>query len=558
MPIGTISSLEDLLVHASTNALREHVFSNLELKGDWHADYGKRLSAAANRVSSDPQWIVVGITDEGIVTGKSDVWAKSTEEVISQQVNSYLRPSQACQQVQCHQLPSGWIISILIRNPGAVTKWRDKAHVAVGTTTKELSPEKMMELAINLPGLVDKSAQPTASTYSDELIKDFCKIVVARQPEQGYQELEKLSSAELLGRLRIDRTVAARVLFGEARFRLIFYESEGKPTRNIEMAGLYRLLKDDFIEQIQDWAKLHLPQGHTAYPEEALREGLANAVAHAAYVEKDGDVIIELFPDRIAIGNLAQPESRYFANRWFSTSHHTLNRLLAEILRISRHVDEVGWGKNAIFRESIKNGKRAPHVDLQRAGHLDRWILTIYCGTQDERHSRLLTRLKEKYPQERKALIAFALILWRDKPVKEIQNFIDGESAKQFAEVLSDAFGPIFYFKDDDGIYLRRWARVLLGEGKDSKTHTPAEEADLFRLAYKIQVRNQGGIISPKRLRDLGDLGETASAKSLSSSLLSKWASAGHLVKIKTGMYRFRPKEIDEVDLVEVLTRKRA
>lgn len=553
-----IETIEDLITLATSQSLKEHVYSNVELKEGWQLEYGKRLSAAANRVSGDIHWIVIGIADNGVIVGEPEAWAKATEAVISQQVNGLLRPSQACQAVQCHSLPRGWIISIMIRNPGVVTKWRDKAYAAIGTTSKELSPEEMMALAVTLPGLADKSAQPAVSEYSEELIRDYCKVVGERQSEAPYRELQTLSPQELLARLGVNGTVTSRILFGEAKFRLVLYESEGKPTENIEMSGLFRILREDFILQAQDWARTHSTHDHVGYPVEALREGLANAVAHAAYVEKDGDVIIELFPDRIAIGNLAQPECRYFANRWFSTSHHTVNRLLAEVLRMSRHVDEVGWGKNAIFRESIKSGKRAPRVDLQKAGHLDRWVLTIYSGPQDERHERLLRRLREKYPDEKKALIAYALILWRDKPVKEIQNYIDGESAKHFAEVLSDAYGPIFYFEAEDRIILRRWARILLGEGKDSKTHTPAEEADLFRIAYKIQVQHYGGIITPKRLRDLGDLGETGSAKSLSSSLLSKWSSAGHIAKIRTGMYRFQAQEVDDVDLVEVLTRKRS
>jgi len=117
-------------------------------------------------------------------------------------------------------------------------------------------------------------------------------------------------------------------------------------------------------------------------------------------------------------------------------------------------------------------------------------------------------------------------------------------------------YGPIFYYKVEDRITLRRWARILLGEGKDSKTHSPGEEADLFRLSYKIQARS-GSIITPKLLRAIGDLGDTASAKSLSSSILRKWASDGHVVKIRTGTYRFQAKEVDDLDLVEVLTRRR-
>ena len=53
----------------------------------------------------------------------------------------------------------------------------------------------------------------------------------------------------------------------------------------------------------------------------------------------------------------------------------TINGLLMEVLRVAGHVDELGRGKNLIFSDSIKNGKRSPEVILERAGRYDRWKL---------------------------------------------------------------------------------------------------------------------------------------------------------------------------------------
>ena len=263
---------------------------------------------------------------------------------------------------------------------------------------------------------------------------------------------------------------------------------------------------------------------------------------------------MEIYPDHISIGNLCLRDSVYFANRWFSRSHKTVNGLLMEVLRIAGHVDELGRGKNLIFSESIRNGKRPPEVILERAGRYDRWKLLLYGGEADERQIRLLERIRAIYGDDQKVLIAHALVLWRDKPVTEITNYIDGDFSRQFAEVLSNLKGPTFYWKAQDKIVLSRWASVLLGEGKDSKTFSPAEEEQMRTFAYDIRMNYHGGYITPKDLRDLAHMGNTPSEKSLSSKLLSKWTSEGSVRKLGQGKFQFVKKvEFPSSDFSELL-----
>ena len=143
---------------------------------------------------------------------------------------------------------------------------------------------------------------------------------------------------------------------------------------------------------------------------------------------------------------------------------------------------------------------------------------------------------------ERKALISQALVLWRDKPVREIRNYVDGDFARQFAEVLSGIKGPIFYYEKEDRITLRRWAEILIGEGKDSKDLSPGEEERLQTLAYDIQTKYNNSIITPKDLRELGDMGNTKSELVLSSSILKRWYGQGVLEKVGHGKYKFVSK----------------
>lgn len=266
---------------------------------------------------------------------------------------------------------------------------------------------------------------------------------------------------------------------------------------------------------------------------------MANTIAHAAYYEKNGDILVEIYPDKLTISNLCLPEAAHFANKWFSRSRNTTNRLLMETLRLGKYVDELGRGKNLIFSESIKSGQKPPIVHIEKAGQYCRWRLFLYPSFRDSVQLRLYQRVKNIFKDEFKSLVACALVLWKDMPVSEIIKFIDGESVKHFIDILDDVNGPVFYYKNDDRLVLQRWARVLIEDGQDAKTFTPAEEEGLRDFARKIQTDFHKGYISPKELRQLAHLSETSSERMLSSKLLKKWTTEGHLTRISDGKYKF-------------------
>ena len=228
-----------------------------------------------------------------------------------------------------------------------------------------------------------------------------------------------------------------------------------------------------------------------------------------------------------------------------------------EVLRISKHVDELGRGKNLIFAESLRYGKQPPQVIVQRAGKYDRWALNVHGGMRNKRYLRLRKRIKEIYQDEQKALIAHALVLWSNKPVKEIKNYIDDNFSEPFAEVLSSLDGPIYYYQDEDRIILNRWARLLLEEGRDSKKLTSVEESRLRAFLKSYCLKYEGGYISPKELRRLAHMAETPSEKVLSSKLLSQWEKNGHLSKIARGKYQFKEmRKESTLSLKDILVEK--
>ncbi len=546
-----IQTVEELIGCLRERTLLEHRASNVELKRSWEQDNGKKVSAFANRPSASVHWMCVGASDDGTLCGHNEPWAKKTEESVSQHVNQYLDPQIACLGITCHEIDGQWFIVLRYANPGSVVYWNKSAYKAAGTTIEVMTPEEVMQLTVALPGLTDYSAQMWSGPYDEEKARDFARTVSEKRRGTPLETIGGLLPNLALQRIGIHNTNAHRILFGDTRYRIVKYTVDGNPLANDALSGLYTLLQPSFLREVQEWSKQQRSFASDPYPMKALKEGFANAVAHAAYFDSEGDVTVELFPDRVCISNLCVKESEYFANKWFSRSHKTVNRVLMEALRLGGAVDELGRGKNLIFAESLRNGKKPPEVVVERGGRYDRWRLYIYGGPQDRAQLRILQRLREMYPDEQKALIANALVLWRGHPVSHIRQYIDGESSRTFAEVLADLNGPIFYYQEKDEIVLRRWVRVLIGEGKDSKQLSAAEEEDLLGFASKMQMQYHHGYITPKQLRELAAMGHTPSETVLSSEILKKWQQAGKIKKIKKGLYQFvqiRPAlDVDEI-----------
>jgi len=417
-----------------------------------------------------------------------------------------------------------------------------------------MSPADVMKLTVSLPGLTDFTSQTCTEKADLSAVQRFSQVLGAIDRNIPIVDIQELCADDILKRLGIENTRTSQILFGSCKYRVVFYDKRDNPIRNETRTGLFHLLDKPFREEIQHWTKEQLRIVSVPYPERALAEALANAVAHAAYVERSGDIIIEAFPDKICISNLCMKESTFFANKWFSRAHNTINRTLMEILRIAAFVDELGRGKNLIFAESLRYGKRAPEVSIEKGGRYDRWRLILYGGAQERRQIRLLNRLREMYPDEQKALIANALVLWRGRSGTDVKQYVDGESSAIFAEVLADIRGPIFYWEEKDQIVPRRWVKVLLGEGKDSKQLSPAEEKDLLEFSRKIQTEYHQGYITPKQLRELADMGHTSAEQVLSSNLLKKWSVTGIVHKVRIGLYQFteQPKETRAASLLKL------
>lgn len=79
-----IKNIEDLILEINNGNLREHKFTNVELKRSWDINYGEKISALANRLGDEPSWMVIGIENDGTLSNHTEHFAIQTEEKISQ------------------------------------------------------------------------------------------------------------------------------------------------------------------------------------------------------------------------------------------------------------------------------------------------------------------------------------------------------------------------------------------------------------------------------------------------------------------------------------------
>ena len=127
---------------------------------------------------------VDAVNDKGTLCGKDNKWAKQTEQIISQHLNAYLNPIQACYRCKCEEINHSHVIVLLIKPPGVVTYWNGAAYKAAGTTSLQMTPQEIMEMTVSLPGLHDYSAQEWDGKHDDSLVLKFSEVICNKRKEE--------------------------------------------------------------------------------------------------------------------------------------------------------------------------------------------------------------------------------------------------------------------------------------------------------------------------------------------------------------------------------------
>ncbi len=547
-----------LLEQLSSQQLTEK--ENLEFKSQWDQDFGKSISAIGNK--EEGGWMVVGINDKGFLLGKNLGWIKKQEAYIENHISQFLDPNSAVQSISVEVLNNKKFILIEIRNPRAVVSWNGKFYKRIGARTEEMTPGGKQELEIKRPGL-DFSSFDYKGKINSSLVLDFAKFL-----KNGNKDWIQLSADNVLSKLNIKDKNVSGILFGDFSFRVAHYNKESELTDQYEKAGLYSLLKEDFIQHIQSWTRtkgISLIPGSLSiaeekpYPDSVLREVLVNAVAHSAFEKKKGEITVELYRNRIKVSNYCSAKATAFIDKKFSQGHFSYNPFLMKILRKAKFSDEFGTGKNKIFKYMIESGRGEPLFEYQKiSADYGIWSATIYNEQPNKNFLRLLKKFKQLYENNTdKYKISAALVLWRDKTLKEIFSYIDEYHKKLIGEIFSNNDSPFLLTpeysqknkkKPVAKILLKRWVKVQL-EGQESKVFSKAEENTfkeiLQNYAYK---ENRGGYITNKEARQLFGLSNSQSEIVQLSKLFQQWEKNGFIEKgekRRAWKVKRKPKSLD-------------
>ena len=519
-------------------------YPRLELKSKWHTEHGKSISAIANHESLTGGWLIVGVDDDGKLTGKDKEWCKKKYTEIGNDINQHLSPSQAAKEIYSEAFKDGWCILLEIQNPAYVTDWRGRAYKRAGSSDQEMTAGERTALAMHLPG-DDYSSMPWQGEVNSALVLDFARKVIENGSRDFPKDLSQLSSSQILRIMRLDGKMAAGILFGDVPVRIAHYDADDRVSHNVEEKGLYTILRDSFIAHIQTASerKGAASEGNSIalkeyrpYPTKLLREVLANAVAHALYQHHRGEIIVDIHFDRVMVRNNAPLEAEVFANQWFSQLTMAKNKLLMEVLRTAGITDALGTGKANVFRLAIEAGKEEPTIYFLKDKNFAKWHITVYSSHRHEHIDNLMSKLNDSsLPSPLHKMIATALVLWKDRKWSEIKTRLDKHYGKIADEVVKHDDTPVIVV--DDNLFVLRWADTAL-IGQSSKGFTPSEE-DMIKRMLTDFANNSARQITTQEARQLIGLGKSQSESVQLSNLFRKWQKAEVVEHVKRGTWLF-------------------
>ncbi len=266
-----------------------------------------------------------------------------------------------------------------------------RPHKRVGRSSPKMSKDEYERLILekhrqSLPFDAEVCKGASLSDIDSEKVMSFLSVA---KEERGLDIDAKSSVKDVLMRLNMLKgkklTNASILLFGK-KTRSFFTQSESKCIRfkGLDVTGEMIDLKPingDIVSQLKDIEKFiydHIfmrawiesgkmeRQEKWEYPPKAIREALANAMAHRDY-RTTSKVQVRIFEDRIEFWNPAILPQGWTAET-LKKKHESkpFNPLLAESFFWIKYAEEVGTGTNKIITWCREWG--LPDPDFEYAG----------------------------------------------------------------------------------------------------------------------------------------------------------------------------------------------
>lgn len=371
----------------------------VEFKGEEKAplndnDLIEAVVCLANRAGKEPGWLLIGVEDDGRVTGARP--RHEGGQIDPQRVQALIanrtRPSISCR-VEIVYLKKVPVLVIQVPPspvPVGTANGKYLRRAIKGRGEPTCVPFYFHEMQARLAdsGRLDYSALIVPEARWEDLdpleFERFRRILRESrgQGDTSLLELSDLEIAKALGAVEANHEVRAirvlgLLLFGKeealARFipthEVAFQVLIGT---QVEVNEFFRLpllrLMEELLSRFrarnrEQEVQLGLLRiGVPNYSERAFREGLANALIHRDY-SRMGAVHVQWYPDRLEISNPGGFPEGVGLHNLLVTPPRPRNPLLADAFKRAGIVERTGRGIDIIFIEQLRNGRPVPSYE---------------------------------------------------------------------------------------------------------------------------------------------------------------------------------------------------
>ena len=368
----------------------------MEFKGEERAplsdhDLVEAVVCLANRPSSQAAWLLIGVEDDGRITGarpRHEAGRTDTARLAAM-ISSRTRPSlTVC--VQLVSIEGKEVLAIEVppnRTPVGTTDGRYLRRAISGDGRPACVPLHFHEMqALQADrGLLDYSALVVSEARWEDLdpleFERFRRSIRERRgrSDESLLDLPDLELAKALGAVEANGQVSAVRVLG-----LLLFGKEAALRRLLPAHEVaFQVLHDQMVE-VNDffrWPLLRVMEeiearfrarnreqeqlvgmlriGVPDYPPAAFREGVANALIHRDYTRL-GAVHIQWHDDRIEISNPGGFPEGVRLDNLLVTAPRPRNPLLADAFKRAGVVERTARGIDTIFYEQLRNGRPAP------------------------------------------------------------------------------------------------------------------------------------------------------------------------------------------------------
>lgn len=372
---------------------------NVEFKGEEKASLSdsalvEAVICLANRSGVEPGWLLVGVEDDGRITGSRPRHSgeKTDTYRVSALIANRTRPSLACR-VEIIEIDGRYVLVVEVptsRTPVSTPEGKYQRRAIGGKGKPECMPYLFPEMLARQAdrGIQDYSALVVPDARWEDLdpleFERFRRMIRESRgrSDAALAELPDQEIAKALGAVEANHEVSAVRVLGLLLFGREDAVHRYLPTHEVAFQVLSdtRIVVNEFFR----WPLLRIMEellsrlqarnreeelmvnifriGIPDYSEQAFREGLANALIHRDY-SRLGAVHVQWHEDRIEISNPGGFPEGVRLDNLLVTPPRPRNPSLADAFKRAGIVERTARGIDTIFFEQLRNGRPAPSYE---------------------------------------------------------------------------------------------------------------------------------------------------------------------------------------------------